>query len=177
MPDPLSTVSGKGSIVQVPASPVISQVQAQTVKVQAVADTIGTKKSLNINSANVAVANNGSAVNSDVTKDVTRTNAPNETGERDRLGKENPGNQPSFISETDLREAEETFKEYLDKLPSDLKFNIDKDTDRLILKIVNPVTKEVVKQYPPDEFLSMVKHLREMTKNSADNGVFLDTRS
>ena len=173
MPDPLSTVSGKGP--NVTASLVNTQAQAQIAKTQAVADTIGTRKSLNTD-----VSNSGNALNNnDATKDVMKANAPNETDETGQpvTGRGAPANQPSVISEADLKKAAETFKEYLDKLPSDLKFNFDKDTDRLILKIVNPVTKEVVKQYPPDELLTMVKHLREMTENFADNGVFLDTRS
>jgi len=172
MPDPLSTVSGKGPIVS--ASLVNSQAQPQPVKNQAPADAIGTNRSLNT----AVISNTGNTSNA-VNSDVTGTKALNDTSETgqpitDRNVSEN---QPSVVSEADLKKAAETFKEYLDKLPSDLKFNFDEDTDRLILKIVNPVTREVVKQYPPDEFLSMVKHLREMTKNSADNGIFLDTRS
>jgi len=172
MTDPLSTVSGKGP--NVTASLVNTQAQVQTAKTQAVADTVGIRKSLNM-----AVSNAGNAVNNDVTKDVTRTNAPNETDEKGQpiTSREVSENKPSVILEADLKKAAETFKDYLDKLPSDLKFNFDEDTDRLILKIVNPVTKEVVKQYPPEELLSMAKHLREMTKNFEDNGVFLDTRS
>jgi len=159
-------VSGTGSVV--PAS--LVNAQAQTAKTQAVADTVETKKSMNMAADN--------AVKNDVTKDASITGALNETGEKTQPdNKELSENQTSAVSEADLKKAAETFKEYLDKLPSDLKFNFDKETDRLILKIVNPVTKEVVKQYPPEEFLSMVKHLREMTKNFADNGVFLDTRS
>ncbi|MDR2697015.1 MAG: flagellar protein FlaG [Holophagales bacterium] len=181
MPDPLSMASAKGSIV--PASLVNPQAQAQTAKTQAVADTIGTKKSLNAGFTNTAAgqiqSSAGAAVNNNVTKDVTRADAPNETGESDQADKDTglPENKPPLVSEAALNEAVKTFREYLDNLPSDLKFNIDEDTDRLILKIVNPVTKEVVKQYPPDEFLSMVKQLRKMTENLADNGVFLNTHS
>ena len=78
-----------------------------------------------------------------------------------------------------LEEATESLQEYLNKLPSDLQFSIDADSSRHFFKIVNPITREVVRQFPSDEFLSMVKRLREISADAdaGANGVFLDDKT
>jgi len=81
------------------------------------------------------------------------------------------------LSREDTQKAVESFMEYVDKLPGEMKFTIDHDTNRHVFKIVNPVTQEVVKQFPPDEFLTMVKRLKEIDPPSKDNGIFFDERS
>jgi uncharacterized FlaG/YvyC family protein len=73
-------------------------------------------------------------------------------------------------------EAVSTLKDYLGALPSELKFAYDEETKRQVFKVVNPVTQEVVKQYPPEEFLSMVKRLKELDKNADNNGMLFDDR-
>jgi len=74
-------------------------------------------------------------------------------------------------------EAAETLREYLGGLPSELKFDYDKEAGRQVFKVVNPVTHEVVKQYPPDEFLAMIKRLKELDRNADKNGMLFDDRS
>jgi uncharacterized FlaG/YvyC family protein len=74
-------------------------------------------------------------------------------------------------------EAVETLRDYLGGLPSELKFDYDKEAGRQVFKVVNPVTHEVVKQYPPDEFLRMIKRLKELDRNADKNGMLFDDRS
>jgi flagellar protein FlaG len=81
------------------------------------------------------------------------------------------------LSKEETQKAAESFREYVDNLPGEMKFTVDHDTNRQIFKIVNPVTQEVVKQFPPDEFLTMIKRLKEIGPQSKDNGVFLDENS
>ena len=81
------------------------------------------------------------------------------------------------FSKEDTQKAVESFMEYVDKLPREMKFTVDHDTNRQVFKIVNPVTQEVVKQFPPDEFLTMIKRLKEIGSPSKDNGIFFDERS
>jgi len=81
------------------------------------------------------------------------------------------------LSREDAHKAVESFMEYVDKLPGEMKFTVDHDTNRQVFKIVNPVTQEVVKQFPPDEFLTMIKRLKEIGSPSKDNGIFFDERS
>jgi flagellar protein FlaG len=81
------------------------------------------------------------------------------------------------FSKEETQKAAESFKEYVNNLPGEMKFTVDHDTNRQIFKIVNPVTQEVVKQFPPDEFLTMIKRLKEIGPQSKDNGIFLDEKS
>jgi len=81
------------------------------------------------------------------------------------------------LTEGQAQQAAESFKSYVEKLPGEMKFTIDHDTKRQVFKIINPVTQEVVKQFPPDEFLTMIKRLKEIGPQSKDNGIFLDEKS
>jgi len=85
--------------------------------------------------------------------------------------------QKQPLSQTEAQRAAESFMEYVDNLPGEMKFTIDHDTNRQVFKIINPVTQEVVKQFPPDEFLTMIKRLKEIGPQSKDNGIFLDENS
>jgi flagellar protein FlaG len=73
-------------------------------------------------------------------------------------------------------EAVETLREYLGGLPSELKFDYDKEAGRQVFKVVNPATHEVVKQYPPEEFLAMIRRLKELDRNADKNGMLFDDR-
>jgi len=84
------------------------------------------------------------------------------------------GDQPEQAAAA--AEAVEALRDYLSGLPSELKFDYDEETGRQVFKVVNPVTREVVKQYPPEEFLSMVKRLKELAKNADGYGMLFDDR-
>jgi uncharacterized FlaG/YvyC family protein len=110
-------------------------------------------------SANAAVEPNGAAAQA---QQDNNTQAPE-------------ARQP--LAKEDAQKAVESFMSYVDKLPGEMKFMVDADTNRQVFKIVNPVTKEVVKQFPPDEFLTMIKRLKELGTPSEDNGIFFDEKS
>ena len=50
------------------------------------------------------------------------------------------------------------------------KFSTDKETEKLILKIINQDTEEVVRQYPPEVSLKIARIVNNMieTNNIAD---------
>ncbi|MCL1893899.1 MAG: flagellar protein FlaG [Holophagaceae bacterium] len=153
--EPLSVTGGTGPIV--PIALVNQQAQAKSQPTQSTADTSGVKPQ------DVALRNK-----------VDDPNVPelNKRAEKNEAEAKNPlGDKP-----LKLDEAIETFKQYLDKLPSDLKFHVDKEASRTVFKVVNPVTREVVKQYPTDEFLHMVKKLRESTPGPKNNGLLVDDK-
>jgi len=105
----------------------------------------------------------------------TEQNGPAAQGREDKNPNAIEAKQP--LSNEDAQKAVESFMQYVDKLPGEMKFTVDKDTNRQVFKIINPVTQEVVKQFPPDEFLTMIKRLKEIGSNSKDNGIFLDEKS
>jgi len=76
-----------------------------------------------------------------------------------------------------LEEAAKTFREYLKNLPSDLSFSKDEASGYVVFKLVNPVTKEVIRQYPPDEVLELARRLRQFSPKKEQPGILLDQKS
>jgi flagellar protein FlaG len=74
-----------------------------------------------------------------------------------------------------LDEAVKAFKDFLKNLPSDLQFQPDQESGYVIFKVVNPVTQEVIRQYPPDEVVRMAKHLKAASQQGR-SGIFLDKK-
>jgi uncharacterized FlaG/YvyC family protein len=74
-----------------------------------------------------------------------------------------------------LEEATKSFQEYLKNLPSDLQFRPDAESGIVVFKVVNPLTQEVIRQYPPEAVVEMARWIRQ---NAAKNGsgIFLDEK-
>jgi len=77
-----------------------------------------------------------------------------------------------------LEESVKAFREFLKNLPSDLQFKSDQESGIVIFKIVNPVTKEVIRQFPADEIVVMARKLKVLeAQNQSKSGIFLDQRT
>lgn len=76
-----------------------------------------------------------------------------------------------------LEEAAKTLKEYLKNLPSDLQFRKDEETGTVVFKVVNPLTKEVIREFPPKEIVEMSKRLRHLSEQTEKSGILLDTQT
>lgn len=76
---------------------------------------------------------------------------------------------------TNLEEATKSLQAYLKGLPSDLQFRQDEDSGKAFFKVVNPVTREVIRQVPSEEVLAMARKLKELDQlgNNAP-GLLLD---
>jgi flagellar protein FlaG len=72
-----------------------------------------------------------------------------------------------------IEDAAKAFQEFLKNLPSDLQFRSDQDTGQIIFKVINPVTREVIRQYPPDEILAIARRLRGSGRTNGQ-GLLLD---
>jgi flagellar protein FlaG len=110
-----------------------------------------------------------------------RTNWANRTNQAGRAERadqaDQTGQDPQGASETEeIDRAAKTFQDYLDSVPSEMSFSFDKEAGRSVFRLVNPVTGEVLKQFPPDEFLNMVKRLRDVSDAFAQGGALMDVR-
>lgn len=76
-----------------------------------------------------------------------------------------------------IEEATETLKAFLKNLPSDLQFKKDEETGTVMFKIINPVTKEVIREFPPEEVVEMTKKLRKLAQHSEKSGLLFDKKS
>jgi uncharacterized FlaG/YvyC family protein len=69
-----------------------------------------------------------------------------------------------------------SLRDYLENVPSEMNFSYDQEAGRPIFRLVNPVTGEVLKQFPPDELLTMIKRLRGVSDAFSDGGALMDVR-
>ncbi len=66
-------------------------------------------------------------------------------------------------------------REFVKNLPPEIQFSEDRTSGHVVFKVVNPVTHEVVRQFPPEEILSMARRLKALEKGSA--GLLIDQQT
>lgn len=76
---------------------------------------------------------------------------------------------PSQMAE--LKEAVESLNQSLQTIRRELRFSVDDDTGRMIVRVINADTDEVVRQIPSEQLLNAVRHLQEHA------GLLLDTEA
>jgi flagellar protein FlaG len=85
------------------------------------------------------------------------------------------------VSQSKLDVAVESANEIGQMLKRTLKFSIDDRTERVVVKIVDEESGEVVRQVPPQEMLRIAAHLKQLREMndqvmSAVKSVILDLR-
>lgn len=74
-------------------------------------------------------------------------------------------NEDSSSAKEQLEKAIENANEGLKSLQNQsnaLEFSVDKDLDRIIVRLVDTKTKEVIRQYPPEEVLEIARHMDKL---------------
>lgn len=66
---------------------------------------------------------------------------------------------PQEPNPTDLKQALKEVQTAINSVANDLRFSIDEDTGRTLIKIVDRQTDEVIKQIPSEELLRIAKAL------------------
>ncbi|MDH5216473.1 MAG: flagellar protein FlaG [Gammaproteobacteria bacterium] len=66
---------------------------------------------------------------------------------------------PVEATEQDVNAAIGKLKDYVQNLDRELQFQVDKDTGKTVVKILDADTNEVVRQIPSEEVLELTKHL------------------
>ena len=65
---------------------------------------------------------------------------------------------PGTMSEESVNEMTETFNELMDKINCNIEFNYNKKANVLNVKMIDKETKEVIKEFPPEEMIeNMIK--------------------
>lgn len=70
-----------------------------------------------------------------------------------------PGN-PGGLEE--LRAAVEKIQEFVSSTASDIKFSIDEDSGRTVVKVVDRETQEIIRQIPSQEMLDLAQALDKL---------------
>ena len=94
-----------------------------------------------------------SAVKVPTVKDVQAAK-DEEKKEKEQEGRLEPGT----MSEDSVNEMTETFNELMDKINCDVEFKYNKKVNMLNVKMIDKETKEVIKEFPPEEMIeNMIK--------------------
>jgi flagellar protein FlaG len=67
------------------------------------------------------------------------------------------------VSPEVLEEVIKNLKEKLSMLNTQLQIQVDKETDIVVVKVIDKKTKEVIRQIPPEYVLKIAKYLDEIT--------------
>ena len=88
---------------------------------------------------------------------VLKTLNPQEAKEEEQKEKEGRL-APGTMSEESVNEMTETFNELMDKINCNIEFKYNKEANMLNVKMIDKETKEVIKQFPPEEMIeNMIK--------------------
>ncbi len=58
-----------------------------------------------------------------------------------------------------VRDAVRRLNEYVQETQRDLRFSIDEETGRTVVRVVDSATQEVIRQIPPEEVLALAREL------------------
>lgn len=75
-----------------------------------------------------------------------------------------------ILSEDDVSEISDALNKLMEKENNDIKFDYCKELDQLTMQVVDRKTKEVIKQFPPERMLEVLKGIREWV------GILLDKK-
>ena len=64
-----------------------------------------------------------------------------------------------------------SLNQFMDLMSADIHFQVDHNTNRLVVQVVNAKDQRVLRQYPSKEFLAMIANIREFI------GVFTDKKA
>ncbi len=78
--------------------------------------------------------------------------------EKDKI----PSNQKEKLSPEFIEKVVEELKKKLSMLNTQLKIQIDKDTDTIVVKVIDKETKKIIRQIPPEYILKIAKYLDEI---------------
>ena len=71
-------------------------------------------------------------------------------------------NQATQMSVEEVEAAVEKLNEFMETGQHNLNFSVDKDTENLVVKVMDKNTQEVIRQFPSEETLKLAKHIEGM---------------
>lgn len=93
----------------------------------------------------------------------------------DKPGKDRRGGEGPVPSLEDQEKALNSLREDLKLTPSELSIREDKESGRIVFKVINPKTGEILRQVPSEEILAMARKLRQISESGAQPaGVLVD---
>ena len=91
-----------------------------------------------------------------------RSAARSESGKQvPPAGEVQPENESQPPEESEIRRAVEQLADHTRRLGRELQFEIDDDSGQTVIKVIDPVTGEIVRQIPSEEAVERARNLAE----------------
>jgi flagellar protein FlaG len=90
------------------------------------------------------------------------SNAAITTGNNQQASQASSANQATQMSVEEVEAAVEKLNEFMETGQHNLNFSVDKDTENLVVKVMDKSTQEVIRQFPSEETLKLAKHIEGM---------------
>ncbi|MEO8223646.1 MAG: flagellar protein FlaG [Gammaproteobacteria bacterium] len=91
---------------------------------------------------------------------VSRQRAAGATGKvLPEDGRKLPAAAPTEPTQARLEQAVQQIQSYLNDTRRQLQFQVDKGSGRTVVRVINPNTKEVIRQIPSEEVLSLARSI------------------
>lgn len=71
-------------------------------------------------------------------------------------------NENAQLSVEEIEQTVETLNEVMTLLERGINFEVNRDVDRTIIRVVDRETDEIIKQIPSEDLLKVIGHLQEM---------------
>ena len=69
------------------------------------------------------------------------------------------------VTRETLERVVSDLKDYVQNMQRDLNFHVDDETGRVVIKVIDSSTSEVIRQIPEEEVLSLARRMREMMED------------
>ncbi len=111
------------------------------------------------------IGQSGSVLTQRAVDDVNKTD---EQGSHNQLnnqyaqqGTENNSSQNQQLEREQLEKVAQQLQDFMGEMNRSLQFQVDEDSGRDVIKILDKTSGDVIKQYPSEEVLSLVSKLSE----------------
>jgi len=70
----------------------------------------------------------------------------------------------SSVSEEDIKAAVEQMQDFAQVMNRQLQFDVDDDSGRTVIRVLDKDSGDIIRQIPPKEVLTLAKHMKEMAE-------------
>jgi flagellar protein FlaG len=97
------------------------------------------------------------------TRTPLNSNAPLNTSEKAPVRHTAPGSResPTFLNSDELKNAVEQLDKLARLVRHELQFSVDETSGRLVIKVIDMESNEVIRQVPPEEVLDLIARFED----------------
>ena len=81
------------------------------------------------------------------------------------------------VSQEALEKAVSQLKAYVQNTQRDMDFSVDDVTGRVVVRVIDSQSEEVIRQIPSEEMLAISRHLSESLENEEPKGFLIELKA